>query len=72
VSGHAALGEDGRALRIETGGEEHRREVERPLAEVGRVVLDGDRVQVDDAEEGIAEVLRRRCAARVQRRTGRC
>ena len=59
VSGHAALGEDGRALGIEAGGEEHRGEVERSLAQVGGVVLDGDRVEVDDAEERVAELLGR-------------
>src|SRR5881392_4165526 len=33
--------------------EQHRRERQRRLAEVVRVVLDGDRVQVDDAEERV-------------------
>ena len=59
MSGHAALGEDGRALRIEAGGEQHRGEIERPLAQVGRVVLDRERVEVDDAEERVAELLGR-------------
>ena len=51
VRGHVALREDRRALRVEAGREEQRREVERALAQVGRVVVDRDRVQVDDAEE---------------------
>ncbi len=59
VGDHVALDEDGRALGIKAGGEEHRGEVERPLAQVGRVVLDGDRVEVDDAEERVAELLGR-------------
>ena len=63
VRGHVALREDGRALRVEAGREEHRREVERLLPEVLRVVLDGDRVQVDDAEEAVAALLLRRVLA---------
>src|SRR5262245_17749492 len=58
-----ALREDRRALGVEPGGEQHRVEVERALAQVGRVVLDRDRVQVDDAEERIAALLRRRVLA---------
>src|SRR5437667_450186 len=54
-----ALDEDGRALRVEAGGEEERGKRERRLAELGRVELDRDRVQVDDAEEGVALLLRR-------------
>jgi hypothetical protein len=52
-----ALREDGRARRVEAGREEQRRQVERPLAQVVRRVVDGDRVEVDDAEEGVAELL---------------
>ena len=59
VRGDVALREDGRALGVEPGREQHRREVERLLAEVVRVVLDADRVQVDDAEEALAALLRR-------------
>ena len=55
-----ALGEHGRAIGIETGREQHRVQVERALAEVGGVVLDRDRMQVDDAEERVAALLRRR------------
>ena len=56
--GHdVALAEDGRALGVEAGREEHRREVERRLAQLRRVVLDGDRVQVDDAEEAVMRLL---------------
>ena len=60
---HVALAEHRRALRVESRREEHRREIERPLVEVLRVVLDGDRVQVDDAEERLALLLRRRVLA---------
>jgi hypothetical protein len=59
-----ALREDRRALRVEAGREEQRHEVERPLVEVRRVVVDRDRVQVDDAEEGVPELLRRRVLAK--------
>ena len=63
VRGHVALREDGRAARVEPRREQHRGKVERPLVEVGDVVLDRDRVQVDDAEEALAELLRRRVLA---------
>jgi hypothetical protein len=52
-----ALTEDRRALGVEARGEEHRGEVERGRAELGRVVVDADRVEVDDAEEGVARLL---------------
>src|SRR5206468_1039456 len=63
VRGDVALDEDRRPLRIEAGGEKRRREVERRAAEVLGVVRDRDRVQVDDAEEGVALLLRRRVLA---------
>jgi hypothetical protein len=46
-----ALGEDRRAVRVEPGRDQHREQVERAVVQVPRVVVDGDRVQVDDAEE---------------------
>src|SRR5512133_1048879 len=58
VRGYVALDEDGRALGVEAGREQHRGDVERALAQRSRVVLDRDRVQVDDAEEGLALFLR--------------
>ena len=63
VGRHVALREDGRALRIEARREQDRGEVERLLAEVVGVVVDRDRVQVDDAEEALAALLRRRVLA---------
>ena len=39
------------------GGEQDRRRVVEPLAELGRVVGDRDRVQVDDAVDRLAPVL---------------
>src|SRR5207237_8085811 len=51
VGGVVALHEDGRAAGVEPGREEHRGEVERGLSKLGRVVRDGDRMEVDDAEE---------------------
>ena len=59
VRGDVALREDRRPLRIEARRDEHREQVERPLAQVRGVVLDADRVQVDDAEERLALLLRR-------------
>ena len=58
VGRHVALREDRRAIRVEPGRDQHREQVERALAEVRRVVLDADRVEVDDAEEGLALLLR--------------
>ena len=43
---------------VETGREQHRREVESRLVQLPRLVLDRDRVQVDDAEEGVVRLLR--------------
>ena len=57
VRRHVALRKDGRAVRVEPGGDQYREEVERAVVQVARVVLDGDRVQVDDAEERLAELL---------------
>ena len=54
-----ALCEDRRAIRVETRREEHRRERERRLAELLDLIGRRDRMQVDDAEEGIALFLRR-------------
>jgi len=58
MRGHMALDEHGRALRIEPRREEHRCDVERPFPQRGRIVLDRDRVQVDNAEERLASFLR--------------
>ena len=60
VRGDVALREDRRALRIEARGDQHREQVVGRAAERLRVVLDRDRVQVDDAEERLAALLRRR------------
>src|SRR5580765_2354116 len=58
MRGDVRLREDRRALRVEAGREEHRGEVERRCPQCLRVVVDGDRVQVDDAEEAVALLLR--------------
>src|SRR5207245_3080654 len=63
VRGDVALRKDRRALRIEAGRDQHREQVVRRAPQRLRVVLDGDRVQVDDAEEGLALLLRRRVLA---------
>ena len=63
VRPHVALREDRRAVGVEPRREEHREEVERAVVQVLRVVVDRDRVQVDDAEERLAELLRLRVLA---------
>ena len=59
VRRHVALQEERAAVRVETDRVEERRQVERAVVQVARVVLDGDRVQVDDAEERVALLLGR-------------
>ncbi len=54
---HVALCEYRRTRGVEAGRKEQRREVERAVPQVGRVIVDGDRMQVDDAEERVAELL---------------
>ena len=55
---HVALAEEDAALGIQPGGDEDRRGVEDALAQHGRVVLDRDGVQVDDAvDRRVAAVL---------------
>ncbi len=51
VLAHVGLAEEDAALRVEAGGEQDRGRVVEPLAQLGRVVGDRDRVQVDDAED---------------------
>src|SRR5581483_8884414 len=57
VRGHVALQEERAPLGVEADRIEERRQVERAVVQVAGVVLDGDRVQVDDAEERLARVL---------------
>jgi hypothetical protein len=52
-----ALDEDGRALGVDARCEQHGGEIEGRFAERLGVLWRGDRMQVDDAEEGLAEVL---------------
>ena len=59
VLDHVALAEEDAARRIEAGREQDRRGVVGALAQLHRVELDGDRVQVDDAVDGVAAVLPR-------------
>ena len=63
VRGDVALGEHRRASGVEPGRDEHREQVEGLLVQVARVVLDRDRVEVDDAEERLSELLRARVLA---------
>jgi hypothetical protein len=67
VRGDMALDEDGRAVRVDSSCEQHCSEVERRVAQLVRVVGDRDRVQVDDAEEGFALLLRGRVLAEAAR-----
>ena len=59
VRGHMALAEERAPVGVEADREEERGQIERAVVQVARVVVDRDRVQVDDAEEGVALVLRR-------------
>jgi hypothetical protein len=54
---HVALGEDRRAVRVEPHREQQRRHGEGRLAQGVGLVVGGDRVQVDDAEEPVALFL---------------
>ena len=58
-AGDVAVGEDRRAVGVEPGRDQDREQVEGALAQVGGVVVDADRVQVDDAEERLALLLGR-------------
>ena len=51
------LDEDRRLLRIETGGDELCGGAQRPFAQLGRVLLDGDRVHVRDEVERVMRLL---------------
>src|SRR6476646_9486521 len=55
-----------RSVRIEPGGEQQRREVERRLTQLPGLERRRDRVQVDDAEERLALFLRGCVLARLQ------
>src|SRR6266508_3040687 len=59
VRGHVALDEYRRAAGVEAAREQQRGRVERRPAQLLRVVGDRDRVQIDDAEVGLAALLRR-------------
>ena len=63
MRGDVALAEDDRALGVDAGGEEHRRARQRRLVQPFRLVRGRDRVQVDDAEHGIALLLGSRVLA---------
>src|SRR3954464_10580639 len=53
-----ALNEESRALRIDAGCQQHRGEIQGPSTEISGLVLHGDRVEIDDAEERLTELLR--------------
>ncbi len=54
---HVALHEEGADGRVDSGGEEPDGEIEGAGGEGLRIVLDGDRVEVDDAVDGLELVL---------------
>ena len=54
---HVALAEEDAAGRVQPGREQDRRRVVEALAQLRGVVGDGQRVQVDDAEDPLAAVL---------------
>ena len=59
---HVALAEEDAALGIEARGEQDRRRVVEPLAQLRGVVGDGRRVQVDDAvDRQVAAAAARSC-----------
>ena len=59
VLAHVALAEQRAAVRVEACGEQDRHRVIRALAQLGGLVGDRDRVQVDDAEDALAALLAR-------------
>ena len=62
--GHVALDEERADVGVEAAGDQERGEVERRLAQLVRLLRDGDRVQVDDRVERV----RPRAARPTQRR----
>ncbi len=57
VLGHVALAKQRGALRVDPGRQQYRRRVVAALAQLGRLVGDGGRVQVDYAEDPLAALL---------------
>ena len=57
VGEHVALDEQGAAGRVEAGGEQDRRRPAGPVGQAGGVVGQRDRVEIDDAVEGVVAVL---------------
>ena len=55
--GDMALHEQRAALRVDADGEEELREFEGPCPEHGRILGDGERVEIDDTEDGVGLTL---------------
>ena len=55
--GDVGLAEEDAAIRVEPGGEQDRHRVVHPFAKLGRILGDGERVEVDDAVDRLAAVL---------------
>ena len=64
VGRDVALDEHRRAVRIQARSEQHRGQIEGPLAQILGVVRHRDRVQIDDAEEPDTALLRQRVLAK--------
>ena len=56
VFGHVGLDEEGAALGVEAARHEERAELAGLVAELDGILRDGDRVEVDDAEDGVVLV----------------
>ncbi len=57
--GHVTLHEHGRHVGLEPDGEQHGCQLQRALTDDARCLGDGERMEVDDAVEGVARVLAR-------------
>ena len=57
VLGYLALDEDGAQRRVQSGGQEVHRRIESPLPQVLGLDLDGQGMEVDDAEVGVVLLL---------------
>ena len=55
--GHVALDEQGAALGVEPGGQQVEGGLEGPGPQLGRIDVEGEGVEVDDAVEGVVDVL---------------
>jgi hypothetical protein len=57
MGGHVRLYEDRAHIRVQAGGEQQPGDLQCPLPDQVRLVLDGQRVQVDHAEQRVGRML---------------